>query len=67
MVLLYDGTLDTVAAFDAVGSTDAVALGVDALGNTAGGKLRRVHVHSKVLWMIWANFFPDTRLYSSNS
>ncbi|NQV20409.1 MAG: DUF3179 domain-containing protein [Rhodospirillales bacterium] len=65
VVIVYDRDLDTVSGFDGTLGGKAVAADhVDIRGQSPVGVLNRVPVYSAVLWMIWANFYPDTELYT---
>ena len=61
IVVVYYPQYSTVAGFKRGSSTIAVGE-IDAHGNTPAGKLERIPVASEVLWLIWANFYPETDL-----
>lgn len=63
VVLAYYAEFDTVAGFSRIVDGQALTVTeIDVLGNTSGGKLKRISVDSEVLWMIWSNFYPATKL-----
>ena len=55
---------DTVAAFyaDANNSVGNIA-DIDPYGNTANGKLVKANLYSKVPWMVWSHWYPETAVY----
>jgi len=36
---------------------------IDINGQTSAGKLHKVPLHNGVFWMIWAHWFPDTKVF----
>ena len=65
LLLAWFAQYQTLGAFyaDRAGQSLDVG-GIDPYGNTATGKLERVHLFPGVLWMVWSHWYPDTRLFN---
>lgn len=65
LVIAHDKENDIVTAFDR--TVHGVVLDVteiDRNGNTSQGTLQKVPLHNGVFWMIWAHWFPETKVFS---
>ncbi len=63
-VIAYNAEYDSVSLFDR--SIDGRAIDVENIdinGQTSIGKLSKVPLHNGVFWMIWAHWFPDTKVF----
>lgn len=65
LVISHDKENDIVTVFDR--TTDGAVLEVteiDRNGNTPQGMLQKVPLQNGVFWMIWAHWFPETKVFS---
>lgn len=62
VVLIYNMEFDTLGVFQR--DPDIEITQVDIYGNSPTGRLVRVPSHNGVFWMVWAHFFPDTKVMS---
>ena len=63
-VIAYNAEYDAVNLFER--SIDGRVIDVeniDISGQTSAGKLSKVPLHNGVFWMIWAHWFPDTKVF----
>ena len=65
LVIAHDKENDIVTVFDR--TVDGVGIEVtevDRNGNTPQGMLQKVPLQNGVFWMIWAHWFPETKVFS---
>lgn len=63
-VISYNAEFDAVNLFDR--SIDGRVINVeyiDIYGQTVAGKLTKSPLHNGVFWMIWAQWFPNTKVF----
>jgi hypothetical protein len=63
-VISYNAEFDAVNLFDR--SIDGRVINVeyiDIYGQTVAGKLTKSPLHNGVFWMIWAEWFPNTKVF----
>lgn len=64
-VITYNAEYDVVKLFER--TVDGRTVDIDSIaidGRTAEGKLSEVPLHNGVFWMIWAHWFPQTKVFS---
>jgi hypothetical protein len=65
LVIAYDSQYDIVTLFDRTLDGTAIDIAaIDRQGNTPAGKLRKMPLHNGVFWMVWAHWFPETKVFS---
>jgi len=63
-VIAYNAEYDAVNLFER--SIDGRVIDVETIdisGQTSAGKLNKAPLHNGVFWMIWAHWFPDTKVF----
>ncbi len=66
IVISYSTEHDLVDAFYRTIDGKVVDVtSIDAHGNTPDGQLRRFPMASRVLWMVWSGFYPDSALFTN--
>ena len=65
LVLVYDEQYEVVNLFDAqLNGVPVETENIDFRGVTARGRLRQLPMHNGVFWMVWAHWYPNTRLFN---
>lgn len=65
LVIAYDAEHDIVTLFDRTVDGEVVEVTqIDRQGNTPKGQLRKMPLHNGVFWMVWAHWFPQTKVFS---
>lgn len=63
-VIAYNAEYDAVKLFDRTINgrvIDVESIEID--GQTSAGKLAEVPLHNGLFWMVWAHWFPDTKVF----
>ena len=63
-VIAYNGEFDVVNLYErSVHGRVIDVENIDINGETSAGKLTKVPTHNGVFWMIWAHWFPNTKVF----